>query len=231
MDKPAMKKALIAIDLISLSMMKEGFLDRNDIKVLTAATNDAFLKTHEKEKVDLIVTRLDMPGSITSEQLFKMIRESHELRRVSVVMICEDTPDQRERCKKCGANAVFTKPIDIDLLLVRLRQFLDVAPRQPYREMLHIVDIEGKFGGRAFFGQGENISANGMLIKTEDIFAAGDQIYFSFFLPGGKPVKVRGEVVRLIKQAPALHVCRYGIRFTEIAPENKAEIEMYVRKK
>lgn len=65
------------------------------------------------------------------------------------------------------------------------------------------MDIEGKFGDRAFFGHGENISANGMFMKTEDIFTTGDQIYFSFFLPGGLRVRVRGEIVRLMKQAPA----------------------------
>jgi CheY-like chemotaxis protein len=226
-----MKKALIAIDLIGLYMKGEGFLDRADIKVLTAASNDAFLKINGQERVDLIVTRIDMPGSITSEKLFEIIRQSEELRKVSIIIICGDSPDHRERCKECGANAVFIKPVDIDLLHVKMRQLLDVAPRQPYREMLQIVDIDGKFGDRAFFGRGENISVKGMLIKTEDIFAPGDQIYFSFFLPDGTQVRVRGEVVRLMKEAPALHVCRYGIRFTDITPEDRSAIEMYVRKK
>ena len=226
-----MKKVLIAIDLITLYVKKEGFLDRADIKVLTAASNDAFLKIHGQEKVDLIVTRLDMPGSITSEKLFETIRKSEELRKVSLIIICGDTPDHRDRCKKCSANAAFIKPVDVEQLHDRMCQLLNVAPRQSYREILHIVDIEGKFGDRAFFGHGENISSNGMLIKTEDIFSSGDQIYFSFFLPGGMRVKVRGEIVRLIKQAPALHACRYGIRFTDITPENRSAIELYVGKK
>jgi len=226
-----MKKALIAIDLIGLYMKKEGFFDRADIKVLTAASNDAFLKIHGQEKVDLIVTRIDMHGSITSEKLFEIIRQSGELKKVSIVMIREDTPEHRERSKNCSANAVFIKPVDIDLLHDKMCQLLNVAPRHAYREVLHIVDIEGKFGDRAFFGHGENISSNGMLLKTEDIFTIGDQIYFSFFLPDGIRVRVRGEVMRLIKQAPTLHVCRYGVRFTDITPQNKSAIEMYVKKK
>jgi len=226
-----MKKALIAIDLIGLYMKKEGFLDRADIKVLTAASNNAFLKTHEKEKVDLIVTRLVMHGSITSEKLFELIRQNDELKKVSIIMVCEDTPEHRERSKKCKVNEVFFKPVDIDLLHEKMCRLLNVAPRQAYREVLHIVDIEGKFGDRAFFGHGENISANGMLIKTEDIFTTGDQIFFSFFLPGGIRVRVRGEIVRLIKQAPALHVCRYGVRFIDLPEQEKAAIEMYVKKK
>ncbi len=226
-----MKKALIAIDLISLYMKKDSFLDRADIKILSAASNDAFLKTHEKEKVDLIVTLLDMPGSIKSEKLFDMIRQREELRKVSIIIICEDTPEHRERCRKCGANAVFTKPVDFNQFHGKMRQLLDVAPRQAYREVLQIVDIEGKFGDRSFFGHGENISASGMLLKTEDIFALGDQMYFSFFLPDGMHVNARGEVVRLIRQALATHVCRYGVQFTDIAPQNRSAIEMFVKKK
>ena len=226
-----MKKALIAVDLISHYMTKENFLDRPDVNVLSASSNDAFLKIHQKEKVDLIVTRLDMPGSIKSEQLFDQIRKNQELRKVSIIVICEDTPEHRERSKKCCANAVFFKPVDIDQLHGKMLQLLNVAPRQPYREMFQIVDLEGKFGGRSFFGHGENISASGMLMKTEDIFAKGDHIHFSFFLPGGIRIRVRGEVVRDIRPALAAHVCQYGVHFTDIDPQNKSEIEMYVQKR
>ena len=225
-----MKKALIAIDLISLYMQQDSLLGREDVKVLTAASNDAFLKTHRQEKVDLMVTRLDMPGGIKTEKFFELIRQSEELRQVSIILIGEDTPEHRERIAQCRANAVFIKPFDIDLLHVKMRQLLSIAPRQPYQEMLQIVDIEGKFGDRAFFGRGENISSSGILIKTEDVFATGDRIYFSFFLPDGMRIQVRGEVVRLMKLSPALHACRYGARFTDITQQNKAAIELYVNK-
>lgn len=226
-----MKKALIAIDLMNLYMTKENFLDRPDISVLSAASNDAFLRIHGKEKVDLIVTRLDMAGSIKTDQLFKLIREKQELRKVSIIIICEDATAQRERSIACGANAVFTIPVDLDLLQVKTLQLLNVASRQPYSEMFQILDIEGKFGGRALFGHGENISASGMLMKTEDIFAKGDHIHCSFFLPGGMRVRVRGEVVRDIRPALATHVCRYGVHFMDIDPKSKSAIEMYVQRK
>ena len=226
-----MKKAIIALDLMNLYRTKESLLDRTDINVLSAASNDAFLRIHGKEKVDLIVTRLDMPGTIKTEQLFKQIREKQELRNVSIIIICEDTAAQRERSNNCGANAVFTIPVDIDLLHAKSLQFLNVAPRQPYREMFQIFDIEGKFGGRALFGHGENISASGMLMKTEDIFAKGDRIHCTFFLPGGMRVRVRGEVVRDIRPPLATHSCRYGIHFTDIDPQSRSAIETYVQRK
>jgi DNA-binding response OmpR family regulator len=226
-----MKKALIAIDLLSLYMADDSALDHAAVKVLSAASNEAFLSTHRKEQVDLIVTRLDMPGSISSEKLFEQIRRDKDLRRVSLIIICEDTQEHRERSLKCGANAIFVKPVDIDLLHVRMRQLLNVAERQAYREMLQIVDVEGKFGGRAFFGQGENISASGMLLKTQNVFKEGDQMHFTFFLLDGIRARVSGEVIRIIKQELATHAYRYGVQFTNIDPQVRSAIEVYVQKK
>lgn len=227
----AMKKALIAIDLLSLYMTDESALNRADVKVLSAASNEAFLNIHRKEKVDLIVTRLDMPGAITSEQLFEQIRKTPDLRNVSLIIICDDTPEHRARSITCGANAVFIKPVDTDLLHVKMRQLLSVAPRQDYREMLQIVDVEGKFGGRSFFGQGENISASGMLLKTQNLFKENDQIHFTFFLPDGMRARVRGEVMRVIRQKLVTHAYRYGVQYLDIEPQVKSAIESYVQKK
>jgi len=40
--------------------------------LITAATNEEMIKIHKKERVDLIVAQLDMPG-IKSEKLFNVI--------------------------------------------------------------------------------------------------------------------------------------------------------------
>jgi PleD family two-component response regulator len=61
-ERPTMKKVLLADDLKSLLTEKSSFLDRADFAVFTASTNEEMLKIHRKEKADLIVTRLDLPG-------------------------------------------------------------------------------------------------------------------------------------------------------------------------
>src|SRR5512147_528266 len=106
-----MKKILLADGLRDLFAESGGFLYRADIVLFTAATNDEALMIHERERVDLIVTRLDLPGTAT-EGFFSAIRADEELRRVSTIIICKDTLAQRERCKQCRANAVFTMPVD-----------------------------------------------------------------------------------------------------------------------
>ena len=222
-----MKKILLAKGLQGLFLAKGSFFDRSDIKVFTAATNDEVLKIFNKEEIDLIVTQLDMPG-IKSEELFSVIRKSKELQKVSVIIVCQDTLAHRERCKQCRANAVFTAPVDIDLLSIKAQQFLNVAPRTLYRAALAVA-IEGKFKNRPLPFWTENISANGMLIKTEEPLSKEAGIFFSFFLPDGTHVSGYGEISRIVQLKTAPVTFLYGIKFTNIDPRVRSAIEAVVK--
>jgi DNA-binding response OmpR family regulator len=217
-----MKKIILAKDLEGLFLGKESFLKRADIKVFTVASNDDVLRITKKEEINLIVTQLDMPG-IKSEDLFGIIRKSREMQKISVIIICQDTLAQRERCKQSRANAVFTIPVDIDLLSIKMQQFLKTAPRMLYRAALAVA-IEGKFKNRPVPFWTENISANGMLIKTEEPLSKEAGIFFSFFLPNGAHVSGYGEIVRVV-QSETADTFYYGVKFTNVDSHAKSAIE------
>jgi len=227
-----MKKILIANDLKSQCMSNSSFLNRSDVSVFSAATNDEMLQIHREEKVDLIVTIIDLPG-ITSEELFVNIRQHKELRGVSTIIICENTPIHRARCTQCGGNAVFTLPIDIALLHAKMQQLLDIAQRQTYRVTLK-VSVEGKFKSKPFLYRTDNISATGMLItaeiRAEEMLKLGDLLSFSFYLPDGTQISAHGTVERIIPQTIAANVCLYGIKFTDLPSGVKSSIETFVKK-
>ena len=121
-----MKKILLTNDIKKLFTEQSNFLDRSDITVVTAATNAELLKIHRKENVDLIVSQLEAPG-IKSEKIFEIIRKNDDLRKVSVIIICKDTLANRERCKLCHANEVFTIPVDLALLFIKMQQLLNIS--------------------------------------------------------------------------------------------------------
>ena len=112
-----MKKILIAKDLRTLFPEKGSFLDRADLRVFTAATNDEAKGISAREKIDVIVTRLDMPGMRT-EDLVQFVRTSPELRQASIIMACQDSLSNRERCKRCRVNAVLTLPVAMGWLFL-----------------------------------------------------------------------------------------------------------------
>jgi CheY-like chemotaxis protein len=222
-----MKKIIMANDLSGLLPRKETLLGRADLKVLLAATHDEMLAVYNREKADLILAQLDLPG-MRAEELFGTIRNSRELREVSVIIVCQDTLANRERCKQCRANAVLTLPVDPEVLSLKLQHFLNVAPRMLYRAALAVA-ISGRFKNRPMPFWTENISASGMLIRAEEPLETGYAIFFSYFLPDGTHVSGYGEIVRAVQLADRPDSFLYGIRFTNIDADAKAAIDGVVR--
>lgn len=225
---PMMKRVLIAEDLKGHFSEKGSFFNRAEIAVITAATNDQMLQVCTSEPVDLIVTRLDMPG-IRTEDLFKVIRNSESLKGMSTILCCVDTLANRERCKQCGPNAVITLPVEPALLYVKVQQFLNIAPRMDYRAVLAVA-IEGQFKTTPLPFWTENVSASGMLITANEPLTKGDGIFFSFYLPGGTHVSGYGEISRVEQREAASGPYRYGIRFTNITLDVRAAIEAAIKK-
>lgn len=223
MDRPITKrKVLFAADLSALFLEKSSFFDRSDIILFAAQTTDDVLKLHDEEKLDLIVSHLSMKGT-ASEKLFGAIRMDDRLKDVSVIMICRDTSADRERCRQCSANAVFTVPVDIGLFQEKAQQLLNIAPRKSYRAIM-AVGIQGKFRDKPQPFWTVNISESGMLIRSEEPLAKGDTLFFSFFLPKGAHAGGYGTISRVIQVTRVPSVYHYGVRFTEMDADTRAAI-------
>jgi CheY-like chemotaxis protein len=208
-------------------MQGENLLNRADIKVFTAATTDDILKIHIEETLNLIVTMLDLPGT-RSEAIFDIIWQSQKLKKVLVIMICEDNVSNQTRCKRCGAKYILAMPFDPGQLHEKVRQFLNVAQRQAVRVIL-AVSVDGKFNDRPFLCFTENISATGALIKSELDLSLRNCISCSFYMPDGTQINTQGEIVRVMNKIGS-NATFYGIRFTNIPAESQAKIDAFVQK-
>jgi len=224
-----MKKIIISEALKLMLHRQEDFLRRSDVKVFTAATNDDILTIHHAENVNLIITQLAIPG-ISSEQLCSMIRKDERLRRVSLLMLCDDTATDRERISHCNPNAVLTHPFEVHQLLEKAQQLMDIPWRGSFRVLLS-VNVVGNSKEKAFFCRSENISTTGLLLETERTFVKGDRVACSFFLPDSRQLIAHGEVIRTLTKGTPTSLNRYGIKFFELAPEVKVAIETFVEKK
>lgn len=222
-----MQKILISNDLMAEIRHGDDLHNRADLKIFTAATTDEILKVHIEETVNLIMLKLDLPGT-SCEDIFDIIWHSQVLKKVHVVMICEDHSSQRARCKRCGAHVAITMPVDSGLLEKMVQQFLNIARRKSYRVTLS-VSVEGNFKNRPFLCHTENISATGALISSKMDLVLGDNISCSFYLPDMTKVDAKCVVVRVMKQAGD-EVKLYGIKHTKISTDGKARIDAYIEK-
>jgi len=227
-----MKKILIADTLKDYCVQNNSFLNRSGITIFTASTNDEILKIHREQKVDLIISKIDLLG-IQSEALYDTIRSDKELREVAIIITCEDIVLNRARCTRCTANAVLLFPLDTAQLHLKIQELIAIAPRQAYRVTLK-VSVESKFKNKPFLYRTDNISATGMLItaeiREEEMLVKGDMLSLSFYLPDGTRISARGTVERIIPQTAATNACLYGVKFIDLTPSVQLAIKMFVNK-
>jgi CheY-like chemotaxis protein len=223
-----MKKVLIAKNIHAALQQDGTFLNRTDITTFVAATNDEALNIHQAERVNLIITELEMPG-MTIEQFCSVIREDEKLRTVSMLMVCENTPEAIERSRQCRANAVLLQPIHPLVLEVKAQQLLDVSAREALRVLLS-ANVDGHTGEEVFYCRSRNISATGMLIETDQPLPEGARLSCLFYLPDAKKIQAACKVIRTIEPAPGDEDRQYGLMFTVITPETKRLLADFIEK-
>ncbi len=223
-----MKKILIASNLRPLLVQEVGFLDRDDVTVLTADTNEALLQTHIEHHVNLIITGFDLPG-LGCETLFDIIRRSHGLQQVSVIIVCDGTAQARDRAKRCGANVIMTPDAPSREFGRMIQELIDIAPRKSFRIVL-TVSVDGKFQNKTILCSSENLSATGLLLRTEEVLGIGDRLACTFYLPDGIRIDVEGKIVRVVESSTDAGGSLYGVRFTAIDPAARTAIETFIEK-
>jgi DNA-binding response OmpR family regulator len=218
-----MKKVLIARDIHALLEQDRSFLGRTDMQVFVAATNDEVLTIHRAERVDLIISKLDLPGM--TKKLYGLIREDAALRTVSTIMCCANTPEAIKRSSQCRVNAVLLEPLHPVLIMAKAQQLLDIAARETIRVLLGVV-VDGRFGEEAFYCRTKNISASGLMIEARKRLVEGARLTCQFYLPDATRIQAAGKIVRIIQQTPGDQ--QYGLMFTDITPETRQLLSDYV---
>ena len=224
----SMKKVIIAEDIKPLLDNDQSFLNRSDIKIFTAATNQEALALHTTEKADLIIAQLDTP-EMNSETLSSLIRNDRTLFRVSIIIVCSDSEDDARRCLQCRANTFISSPIDKEILLQEMQQLLYVAPRSSLRIPLGI-QFQLSSKESPFTGYAENISASGMLLHSETLLFEGEAITSSFYLPDSTHIVTNAEVVRILEKVAENDPNGYGIKFIDLSTDFHSAIKAFVEK-
>jgi two-component system OmpR family response regulator len=221
-----MKKIVLAQDLNTILRKRNSFLDRADMRVFTATTTDEVLEIHSKVHVDLAIISLDMPG-MSSKQLCSQLKEDAEHGAVPVIVVCAHSERAKERGSHCGANVVITRPIKPAQLLTKAKKLLGLSWRETYRVLLNIA-VEGSISNNRFVCNSLDISLDGMLIETDQVFKVSDRISCSFFLPDMSQVHTTGEIVRTIIPAPGAKGNWYGVHFLDVSPDAERILETFI---
>jgi two-component system chemotaxis response regulator CheY len=116
-DSPTMRQ-LIAFSL-------KGF---RNVKIIEAVDGlDALRKLTGPEKVDLILTDINMPV-MDGLKLVSLVRQNDELKDIPIIIITtEGAEEDRERGLALGANAYIAKPIQSSHLIRTISELLTTS--------------------------------------------------------------------------------------------------------
>lgn len=88
--------------------------------------NDCLLKLKTFDQVDIILLDMMMP-LMDGYQTLKEIRSDEKIKNIPVISItAQAMRGDREKCMEAGANDYCSKPVDIDILLEKIKILLNL---------------------------------------------------------------------------------------------------------
>lgn len=118
-----MKKILIVEDVEFNRDLVVQLLE-DDYMILTAADGESGVELAERERPDLILMDLSLPG-VDGWEATRRIKANEALRNIPIIALTAHAMrGDAEKARACGCNDYLSKPIDEDLLFEKLRKFL-----------------------------------------------------------------------------------------------------------
>ena len=118
------KKILVVEDDLVTQRVLSARLEINGYEVITAQDGEEGLKKARKENPDLVMLDLMLP-KMTGYEVCRMLKFDDKYKKIPIIVLSAlDQQDEREKAVKAGADAVFVKPFDLELLLVKIREFV-----------------------------------------------------------------------------------------------------------
>ncbi len=119
------KKILVVEDDLVSQRVLSARLEINGYEVITAQDGEEGLGKARKENPDLVILDLMLP-KMTGYEVCRMLKFDDKYKEIPIVILSSlDQQDEREKAIKAGADAYFIKPFDLELLLVKIKGFID----------------------------------------------------------------------------------------------------------
>ncbi len=106
-----MKKILIVDDQPEIRELIEKTLRRDDRVIIQAEDGTKAVETARKEKPDLVMMDVMMPGSVDGIEATRLLKSDDKTRDIIVlVLTARGMPADREKGMAAGADDYFAKP-------------------------------------------------------------------------------------------------------------------------
>ncbi len=179
---------------------------------------------------DAIVAAYPLPDMPMAEFLAAVRKKDSPCRQAAVVLLAQTGRlNEAEEFMGKGANRVLTAENFAEQLPHVLFRLLEVPPRFAMRATSRL-KVQLSWGTSQTICQTENISAHGMLIKTDHGYPIGTQMSFELSMPGdSNPIRGYAVVVRHTMEKRE-RVTGIAVRFSSFDSEDKKRFEASLAK-
>ena len=120
-----MAKVLVIEDCYEIRMMMRSFLIRKGHKIIDAKDGETAFEQIKKERPDIIVTDMKMPGKDGLDIIRELQRNSMDI--PIIIATGYDEPFSREEAEELGISKILIKPVSDKELIEAVEDTLLVA--------------------------------------------------------------------------------------------------------
>ena len=226
----AHRKILIVDDTAMFRELESVFLARFGA-VITANSGEAALALARRERPDVIVTDLHMPG-MDGDSLCQEVRADAALRETPVIVVMSgENAHDRARAVLAGANDVVAKPISRISLVEAVNRFLR-SPRQAGLARVEMkTNVCIRRNGSEAWGRSLNLSRGGMFITADRVIPSEAEVELEFQLPEA-PASLSSTARVVWGRERSKHGPRgMGLQFLALDRKSTQQIESFVHER
>jgi CheY-like chemotaxis protein/Tfp pilus assembly protein PilZ len=176
-------KVLLVDDTQLFLDLGKSFLDRESFEVTTATSGPEALDEINREKPDLVILDLYMPG-MRGDEVCRKIKSDPDTHKILIIMMSSASVEgAEEMCLSAGCDAFVPKPIKRDELLDAIEKIAVIAKRKYPRIPTHIMCCLSAEGYKQD-GYITSISEGGLFLEVKKTLEMGEQLNIQFSLSG-----------------------------------------------
>lgn len=228
------KKTVLLVDDVRpfLEIMR-AFLLREGVAVVLADSGAQALAAARTSRPDLIVLDLHMP-EMDGDACCRRLKGDPELASVPVLLVTgDDLPEEAERCRRAGCDAIIAKPLTRDNFLLAVRRFLHLREQPAPRIKARIMVRCGIDRRNILRHYTVNLSIGGLFLETPIVLPLETLLTLEFHLPETpEPVLCKGRIAWVNTACSRVkpgYPPGLGLQFLDLPPHDIARLHDFVR--
>jgi two-component system phosphate regulon response regulator PhoB len=122
-----MKKILIVDDQMEVRELVDVTLRASDVTILKAGSGEEAVKISRKEKPDLIIMDIMMPGKIDGIEATRILKSDEATRGITILILtAKGQKNDKEKGFAVGADGYFIKPFSPLELIKKVEEVLEI---------------------------------------------------------------------------------------------------------